>query len=304
MQCNKSEILEKISNTSSSLVCSASFDSRWAVIPEIVHSKMRVYVVTHCSYGVKASEAARFSYEPLNLTNGKPFDLWKDIAGKIIPIIQKSENQVTIDITAFDTETLLFIVTQIKALELGAKVKFVYLGADSYSTSLMSGVKSVRTVLGYPGIFSPSKKFHHLIILLGFELDRAKELILSYEPSSISIGIGEDCYKDDFSEQNRISSELVQDFVQSLGHVYRDVAKFCFSSKDAIQTKKAILDEAKKYEDSNILISPMNTKVSTVGAALAALENEELKLCYVEPLEYDTENYSEPGSIVTIFEFE
>ena len=44
----------------------------------------------------------------------------------------------------------------------------------------------------------------------------------------------------------------------------------------------------------------MNTKVSTVAAASAALENETLKLCYVEPMEYNKEFYSTPGETLTL----
>ena len=43
----------------------------------------------------------------------------------------------------------------------------------------------------------------------------------------------------------------------------------------------------------------MNTKVSTV---VAALENQALKICYVEPIEYNKEFYSTPGETLTLIE--
>ena len=37
----------------------------------------------------------------------------------------------------------------------------------------------------------------------------------------------------------------------------------------------------------------MNNKVSTIAAGLYALENKNVQLCYAEPVEYNTEGYSE-----------
>lgn len=301
MQCNKSDILERLQSKSSVLICAASFDERWKVMPSLLSSSMDVYVISHRQEKERYITGLGFNCHILDVSYDKAFDLWKGIADKVISLIQRSNCVVSIDITAFDTELLLLTINQIKLSRLQDKVEFLYLGAESYSKIIMSGVKDIRTVLGYPGIFSPSKRYHHLVILLGFELDRAKELILIYEPSSISLGIAEDCYKSDFYLQNKLTAKEIHEFVASLGQVFKDVSQFSFSAKDAIKTKSAILSEIEKFSDSNILISPMNTKVSTVGAALAALENEELKLCYVEPLEYDTDNYSKPGKTVTVF---
>lgn len=44
----------------------------------------------------------------------------------------------------------------------------------------------------------------------------------------------------------------------------------------------------------------MNTKVSTVATALAAITNESIKICYAEPVEYNQLGYSSPGDSLTI----
>jgi hypothetical protein len=44
----------------------------------------------------------------------------------------------------------------------------------------------------------------------------------------------------------------------------------------------------------------LNTKLSTVGVALAAIENPEIQICYAEPEEYNTDGYSKPGKEVTV----
>ena len=45
----------------------------------------------------------------------------------------------------------------------------------------------------------------------------------------------------------------------------------------------------------------MNTKLSTLGAALAAVERPEIQLCYARAIEYNESGYSTPSNQVTIF---
>ena len=45
----------------------------------------------------------------------------------------------------------------------------------------------------------------------------------------------------------------------------------------------------------NALIAPMNTKISTVGAALLAMEDDTIQLCYATAHQYNEKGYSTPG---------
>jgi hypothetical protein len=46
----------------------------------------------------------------------------------------------------------------------------------------------------------------------------------------------------------------------------------------------------------------MNTKLSTSGAALAALEADEIQLCYASARHYNIEGYSRPSQECIIFQ--
>jgi hypothetical protein len=47
----------------------------------------------------------------------------------------------------------------------------------------------------------------------------------------------------------------------------------------------------------------MNTKISTIGSALAALEEEAIQLCYAQPLQYNYKSYSTPGNTCYLLDF-
>ncbi len=51
----------------------------------------------------------------------------------------------------------------------------------------------------------------------------------------------------------------------------------------------ALKHECERFKDYNIVIAPMNKKISTIGAALLPLENTDIQLCYVPARYYNTE---------------
>jgi hypothetical protein len=315
MKTKLSEINSTLSSDLSLLVCSSSFEMRWYQIAKNISAdKLRHIAILQKSMesnvwdcGIKEIEKVHGKKYEIIITEGlAPVELWKKLCNELIPLIKNQELTTLIDITTLTHEVVIFIVSLINANELSSKVILAYAGASAYFVSenksdwwLSRGVKEIRSILGFPGLIRPSKK-PHLIILVGFETERAKELIVQYEPSSISLGIGVEPYNQEFLEKNNWFKEQLQIFISSIGNSVKHVSEFEFSCSDYESAKKTILLEASKFEDYNITIAPMNTKVSTVAAASAALENETLKLCYVEPMEYNKEFYSTPGDTLTL----
>jgi hypothetical protein len=104
-----------------------------------------------------------------------------------------------VDITTFTHESLLILlrIFQMRGLK---SIEYLYTTAKDYSVGdpderkwLTKGIGEVRSVLGYPGRAFPSNKLH-LIIMAGFEADRAERLLQEYEPSKISVGLGDPDY--------------------------------------------------------------------------------------------------------------
>jgi hypothetical protein len=202
-----------------------------------------------------------------------------------------------IDITAFTHEGLLILFRVVaESLRPEDRVEFVYAHAKEYSVGdpperkwLSKGIREVRSVLGFPGELLPSRRTH-LIVLAGFEAERALALIQEYEPSLIAIGCG-----DPSEEGTRGHQQTNEAVVGRLRHVVGDIREFVFPCYDPDGTKAALKQQAESVQGYNTIIAPMNTKISTVGAGCYAIENGAAQLCYGQANMYNYRAYSEPG---------
>lgn len=209
-----------------------------------------------------------------------------------------SNKKVVIDISTFPRESLLILLRYIDIYkDLGStnQIQLLYRTAK-VSDSLSSGLLEVRTVLGYMGNAS-TRKQTHLIVLTGFEIERAKQIISELEPQFITIGHG--------GEDSSITPELYNrncQFVEELTSYLpaQTVETFEHSLRDPDITKREILEVVGRRPNCNTIVAPLNTKISTVGAGLAAIDNREIQLCYAQMAEYSL-TYSEPLDEVLLY---
>lgn len=237
----------------------------------------------------KNSEFLKFSTDDPILTS-------KTLLGKFqaLPLMQN----LLVDISTFTHEGLLILFKFINVFkEKFSKINLVYVGAKEYSTNVVNdsekwlskGTKSIRSVLGYPGIINPSYK-NHLIILFGFESERTSKLIESFEFDKVSIGIGPE--SDSIQNSHyKINRKRHVDLLKT----YPFVETFEFSLTDPFEAKSQIEFQISKYENYNVVITPLNNKLSAIGAALVASDNPKVQLCYVRAHEYNYKAYSIPS---------
>lgn len=223
-----------------------------------------------------------------------------------VAITNKLENRsgkVVVDITSMTHETLLVVFRLLEfVLEEGRKnVVFVYNPAEEYDPGtpfeekwLSKGVDRVGSVLGFSGNLLPSKR-NHLIVLVGFEVNRAAGLIDVFEPSSMSFGYGDD------SSFNLAHKTVNQAKHERLSLRYPNAENFQFSPSDAHSVREIILEQARSRPEKNMIVAPMNTKISTLGCALAASENSAIQLCYGSAVTYNYENYSTSSKRCVVF---
>lgn len=212
--------------------------------------------------------------------------------------------RLLIDITTFTHEGLLILIRLLSIfLKATDQVWIVYAPASEYAVGLEQqqkwlsrGVREIRSVLGYPGLFVPSQKMH-LIILVGFEAERAKHLIDACEPDAISLGKGRDATDD---AQNHLPTNIRT--LREISVHYPRYDEFDFSCIDPIATKQSLELQIAKYPGHNAIVAPMNTKLSTIGAALLGLESEKIQLCYAPAVTYNTSSYSAPGDSFLLFQ--
>jgi hypothetical protein len=69
----------------------------------------------------------------------------------------------------------------------------------------------------------------------------------------------------------------------------REFSFDCFSVNSTVQALTGCLEAFPRH---NIVIAPINTKLSTLGAAFFALKNESVQICYAQALLYNVRGYS------------
>ena len=211
---------------------------------------------------------------------------------------------ILVDITSFTSESLLMLLRVLNKRRMpSSKVDFVYASAGQYSTDsrsdasrwLSDGIREIRPVLGYPGIMVPSHDTH-MIVMVGIEDERALQLIRACEPRYVSLGVCDPTQPDTSPHQNANVGSLTR-----LRSVLANVSEFSFRGYSVTGTEEGLLEQAGRYSDCNVVIAPMNTKISTVGAAILALRHESIQLCYAAPYFYNFDHYSSLGDKYHLF---
>lgn len=196
---------------------------------------------------------------------------------------------IIVDITTFTREGLLFLIKLLSY----HKSQFddctlVYNSSNSYVPSWLSlGIEDIRSVLGYPGNIIPTKG-DCLIILPGFEVERVQKIIESCEPTLIKIGTA--------SKECSINTELYAYAQKYLAEIFSSGAEeqstFHIDITNPFETLESLNQQVSQYsEDYNVIIVPMNTKLSTVGAGICCLENKNVQLLYTQATKYNIDGF-------------
>lgn len=297
-------------------ICSASFEERSLVIPQrlaptgsahnlVCIDKSVCGPIVYEKAQLLATQLASDSkVVPLKIHD--PLATADSLQHTIYAIPHELETTYVVDITTFTHETLLILlrILQRRATE-SQRIIAVYSAASAYSIGesgekkwLTRGVREIRSVLGYAGLPNPVEKLH-LIVLAGLETERAETLIEACEPNTLSLGYGAP-----LRSLNEAEHPTYKSFFDRLANRYKDVLRFDFSCDDHLATKRSIQEQIAKVPDSNILIAPLNTKISTVGAALAAFHDDSIQLCYAAVERYNLDSYSVPGDDCYVFDID
>lgn len=244
-------------------------------------------------YSENLSKAKNISSELIEFSTDDSLVTGKNLLEKFSNL--ESNINILIDISTFTHEGLLILIKFISLFKLKFRnIYSVYVGAKSYSVNeqddnkwLSKGTKTIRSVLGYPGVMNPSQK-NHLLILFGFEIERTERIIEEFEFEKVSIGVG--------PEKDSISSthyDLNRKRHIDLLNKYNIAETFEISLTDPFQAATVINKQISKYPNFNIVITPLSNKMSTLAVALVALKNPKIQIAYVRPHEYNFQGYSE-----------
>ena len=319
MRSSKFPVIEFENNINGPIdvfICCGSFEARCRTVADklLPANVQHVLVVENKNLSAYVGENAKYLRDKFG---AKTVDIATDSTNSVLTAdnLQNALKEISsgkpqsflVDITTFRHESLLILL---HLLYLSTKstdtILLIYTTASDYSVGdavenkwLSKGIEKVRTVLGYPGDISPSNKMH-LILLVGFEYQRASKLIEILEPSIISMGSG--AMQSSTDDKHVASQEFFSNLLRRITATHGNVNWFEFSCNDPISTKNAILMQKQKYPSYNTLVAPMNTKLSTIGAGLATFEDSRIQICYTQATQYNYQGYSSPGTNFYLFE--
>ncbi len=298
----------------SMLICSASFESRCLAVASSINKDV-VDAAIVCRYkshvqltdgnNSKLIEILKDKVTSVSLDKDSPLSIYDTLYDVIL---DRHPQSILFDISTFTRETILITLMLLKQDAFkDIEVTLCYVPADRYSTYekdkfneiwLSKGVSEIRTILGYAGDYTSLKKTL-LIVLVGFEKERAEILINSFEANKLYLG----CVPPQESHSEELSA-INKDNFNRLVSLVGECNTFEFSCRYLQHTYEILKEIIEKNKDNyNIIISPMNNKLSTLAVANVAFEYPEVQVCYASTNQYNTEAYSSPADKVILFNF-
>lgn len=216
--------------------------------------------------------------------------------------------KILLDISTFTHEMLLMFLCILRSWTNNVELTCVYTNTLDYSAQetvenkwLSRGLRDVRTVLGFPGDNLPSQKTH-LVLIVGYEYERAYNIINVIEPNSLSLGYVE--AEETSTEKNKDANSHYLRLIEEMAISYDDIERFTISCRNVEKTVKELNKIIELHKGENIVIVPLNNKVSTIAVAVTVFNNPEVQICYGQPVLYNEESYSVPGNDFFCYRFE
>lgn len=302
---------EVIALRPSTFITCSSFEPRCVEIAKIVSAQASARAICfHVDKTCPSSQRHRSDiaamnwgpYEEVGLQISNPLASSDFILRSISGLSASEVNRILVDVSTFTHEHLAMLIKALLNRDILRFVHFAYVGVNLYGVGssaedghlwLSRGAAAVRSIVGYPGMLRPSRTVH-FIALVGFEFERVRVALDESEPGGVSLGVGEamESVTPGHYTENKRFYEKVAGFVEEKSTNPEFIERFEFSCIDPKKAKQKILEIAAKHADCNIVLFPMNTKLSTVGAIFASLDEPSIQLAYVEPVEYNVDNYS------------
>ncbi len=290
----------------SALLCFASFEERCYTLAQNIKGEKykKAYVFRNVDSPMDKNNFENFNKICDSLRNCSTVEVNLDLpvvlADKMflvmLEIINAQIKNIIIDISTFTHEALLILLKTVYDKRFSFDSIFlVYNGAAEYATWLSKGCKNIRNVVGFPGLFNPAFK-NHMIVLTGFERERATKLVELFEPDVLSIGYGSEP-----TDKNHLETmqKMKEDFNSWFGNIGFSWTKFDFSCTKIDITLNRVTKIINNGQNENIILVPLNTKLSTISVALIALRDTRIQIVYPIPETYNLQ-YSKPSDNFTV----
>ena len=208
---------------------------------------------------------------------------------------------LVMDVTSFRREELLMLLAILRTLapSPGTRSEALYIGSGPMAEWLSGQVTALRSIVGYAGDMWPSRPTT-LVVLIGFEFARARSIVENYEPRTLILGKG--MISQSISEGLGARND---EFFRELHSQYDNVVgTFEFSARDPFSTAEALERAVLLDGSANVIVAPLHTKLSTLGAGLFAARHPQVQVCYAPVDIYNEQEYSSIGSDAFVVELD
>ena len=282
----------------------ASFEDRCLGALRLVSPKYRFAHSYLCVYD-DSNEARQANFKTMTETLGRhgplrvveaseenPSRSIAELLTHVRALASMSETRVTLDISTFTKRHLLMLLHALDNAGLWKSLRLLYTEpreyvADMYVPMSM-GIKEVAPVPGFTNLKPPNKPVL-LVIMLGYEGDRAMALFQTIEPNETVLLVPRPAYRPEWEGR---TEELNRQLISLLG---RDAIAYA-DSRDPVQVKTAlgnVLGTRYPTRDWTCLVSPLGTKPQTVGLYSFWRENpDSCAVVYAQPLRHNERYYS------------
>lgn len=301
-------------------ICSASFEDRCLVVPSMIERWGDIGSVVIC-HSVDHFSAVRSNLGTLNtmfgnsvgckLSSDDPIASAEQFERALGRFFEGDDvRRIGVDVTTFTRESLLILLRGLVELmePTDTLVGFynraaTYEGTGSEDQWLSRGVREIRSVLGYPGDFIPTRRTH-LVILAGFEDDRAFRIATEVEPTVLSLGLPSPMRGHAAEHDAKMTARRNRWLAQKdrwLSYLGGRVREFDFHGYSIEECMAAIRKVVDRETAMNTVLAAMNTKMSTVAAGIFALHNPEVQMSYAQAEVYNYGQYSTAADDVYFF---
>ncbi len=181
-----------------------------------------------------------------------------------------------LDISNFNRQNLLVLMWLLRRKYSVESLDIFYTIPEKYNPEMSKGAKGFSTTPFFGRSFS-KRKNKLLILLVGYEIDRPLYLFKVIEPSKVILVVGEAPTDKGFIGENKKTLEEINESIH--GMELRKVP--ADDPHKAAETLGGIFSE--NVHDFNIITSPLNTKLQTVGLYLACERNRNVQVVYSFP---------------------
>jgi hypothetical protein len=203
----------------------------------------------------------------------------------------RNRSVITLDITTFTKRHLLLLLKTVDNLDLSSRLRIYYSEPRDYVTELFlpmsMGIRNISPITGFVG-HAPLSKPTLLVVLLGYEGDRAKAIYENLDPNEVLLVIPRPAYHPEWEGR---TEEMNKHLIRMVGQASVRYTH----SQDALLVAKQLEDMLVGFplEKWRCSVAPLGTKPQTLGVYLFWRKNRgKFSLIYAQPLRHNESFFS------------